>query len=76
MRGVGAPVRAITCMYTNTADEHFVVDCMPGGDGVVVVSACSGHGFKFAPVIGEAAAGLALDGATPHDISRFALRRF
>jgi sarcosine oxidase len=56
------PVRAITCIYTNTPDEHFVVERMPGMGAVVVVSACSGHGFKFAPALGEAAASLALDG--------------
>lgn len=53
------PVRAITCMYTNTTDESFVIDAVPGMPGVVVVSACSGHGFKFATAIGDAAAQLA-----------------
>jgi sarcosine oxidase len=77
LRGVEpTAVRAITCLYTNTPDEHFVVDHLPQSPAVTVVSACSGHGFKFAPAIGEIAAGLALDSATPHDISRFALRRF
>ena len=60
MRGVDPhPVRAITCLYTNTPDEHFVIDALPDMPNVVVVSACSGHGFKFAPAIGEVAADLA-----------------
>jgi sarcosine oxidase len=77
LRGVEPrAVRAITCLYTNTPDEHFVIDPLPKSPAVIVVSACSGHGFKFAPPIGEIAAGLALDGATPHDLSRFSLQRF
>ncbi len=61
------PVSEVTCLYTNTATEDFVLDRV---GPVVVVSACSGHGFKFAPLIGRLAADLA-DGAAP--ISRFAL---
>lgn len=65
-----------TCLYTMTPDEHFVVDRMPGAPQIIVASPCSGHGFKFAPVIGEALADLAADGHTSHDISRFRLTRF
>ena len=61
MNGVAAqPVRAITCLYTNTPDEHFFIGPLPERPQVIAVSACSGHGFKFAPAIGEAAAGLAV----------------
>jgi sarcosine oxidase len=49
---------------------------MPGAANVIVASPCSGHGFKFAPVVGEILAELAVDGATEHDISRFRLARF
>ena len=49
---------------------------MPGRDRVIVASPCSGHGFKFAPVIGEIIADLAMTGATEQDISRFAIGRF
>lgn len=64
LRGVdGTAVRAITCMYTNTPDESFLVEAVPGLPGATVVSACSGHGFKFAPAIGELAAGLAAPAA-------------
>ncbi|HEV7679370.1 MAG TPA: N-methyl-L-tryptophan oxidase [Candidatus Dormibacteraeota bacterium] len=69
------PVRSIVCVYTNTPDEHFVVDTLPGAPQVTVVSACSGHGFKFAPVIGDIAADLALQRSTARDISRFSLQR-
>jgi sarcosine oxidase len=51
------PVHAETCLYTNTADESFVLE---RHGRIVVGSACSGHGFKFAPVVGERLAGLAL----------------
>jgi len=77
LRGVESnPVRAITCMYTNTPDEHFVIDAVPDLPGATLVSACSGHGFKFAPAVGEAAADLALDGATAAPVAPFSLRRF
>ncbi len=67
--------RAAVCMYTNTPDLDFVVDRHPADDRIVIVSACSGHGFKFAPVIGEIAADLATEGATRYDISHFSLSR-
>jgi len=50
------PARAETCIYTNTPDEHFVIE---RHGPVVVGSACSGHGFKFAPLIGKRLAELA-----------------
>jgi len=52
------PVAAETCMYTTTADESFVLERR---GRVVVGSPCSGHGFKFAPAIGERLADLALE---------------
>ncbi len=72
----GALARARTCLYTMTADGDFVIDRLPGAANVIVASACSGHGFKFAPVLGEVLADLATGGRTPHDISRFRLARF
>jgi sarcosine oxidase len=54
------------CMYTRTPDGHFVID--RADDRVVYASACSGHGFKFASVVGEILADLALDGRTEHPI--------
>jgi len=77
LRGVSGHVtRTLTCMYTNTPDGHFVIDFAPGDKQVVVISACSGHGFKFAPVIGDIAADLVCDGETKRDISRFSAARF
>ncbi len=70
------PVRASVCMYTNTPDEDFVVGAAPGLPGVVVLGGFSGHGFKFAPVIGEVAADLALEGRTRHPIAGFSPSRF
>jgi sarcosine oxidase len=72
-----APVRgSLVCTYTNTPDLHFVLDAHPSVAGVAFASACSGHGFKFAPVIGEILADLALTGGTTHPIEAFRARRF
>lgn len=77
MRGVSGHVtRTLTCMYTNTPDHDFVIDFSPPDKRVVVLSPCSGHGFKFAPVIGDIAADLVTDGKTRRDISRFSAARF
>ena len=67
----------VACMYTMTPDRHFMIGRAPGTDGRVVV-ACgfSGHGFKFAPVVGEILADLATTGTTPWDISLFDPTRF
>jgi len=72
----GRLLQAKTCLYTVTPDGDFLLDCLPGAPQVVVASPCSGHGFKFAPVIGEILADLATKGTTSHDISRFRLDRF
>ncbi|MEV6318568.1 N-methyl-L-tryptophan oxidase [Streptomyces sp. NPDC051776] len=69
-------VRWRTCFYTMTPDEDFVIDRVPGSPALVRISACSGHGFKFAPSVGECAAELAL-GETPGiDPARFSAARF
>jgi sarcosine oxidase len=72
----GPLVSARTCLYTVAPDGDFVIDRLPGAANVIVVSACSGHGFKFAPAIGEIAADLATRGATDCDIARFRIDRF
>jgi sarcosine oxidase len=72
----GALLAAETCLYTMTPDGDFLIDHLPGAENVLVASPCSGHGFKFAPVIGEILADLAIEGATRHDIARFSLARF
>jgi sarcosine oxidase len=77
LRGVTQKVtRTAVCMYTNTPDGHFAIDLHPDDARVAVISACSGHGFKFAPVVGDIAADLVCDGRTSRDISRFAVARF
>jgi len=70
----GAATRAATCLYTLTPDHHFVID--RPSDRVLIVSCCSGHGFKFVPVIGEIVADLIVDGQTRHPIEPFAADRF
>jgi sarcosine oxidase len=72
----GPLAAAKTCLYTVTPDHHFIVDRAPGLGRVIVASPCSGHGFKFAPVMGEILGELASGGSTRHDISRFRLTRF
>jgi len=74
--GNGRLVSAKTCLYSMTPDGDFLLDRLPGAPQVIVASPCSGHGFKFAPVIGEIVADLVVDGATRRDIERFPLRRF
>jgi len=70
------PSRAEACMYTLTPDRHFVIDRFPGRGNVCFAAGFSGHGFKFAPVVGEVLADLALTGRTAHPIGRFAATRF
>ena len=61
------------CFYTMTRNGHFVVDRHPDHPGVVFAAGLSGHGFKFACVLGEVLADLALDGATRHPIGFLSL---
>jgi monomeric sarcosine oxidase len=58
-------IKSSTCLYAVTPDEHFILDVHPEYSGVVFAAGFSGHGFKFAPVIGEVMADLALEGRTP-----------
>jgi sarcosine oxidase len=73
---LGAVTRAEVCMYTNTPDLHFLFDTHPAHANVLLVSACSGHGFKFSSAIGEAASQWAAGGAPQSDLSLFSLARF
>ncbi|MFJ5306676.1 N-methyl-L-tryptophan oxidase [Streptomyces sp. NPDC088350] len=63
--GAGPVTESLTCLYTMTADRRFLVGEVPGVPQVLVVSACSGHGFKFGPAIGEALADLVCGIARP-----------
>ena len=68
---------ASVCMYTNTPDLHFAIDWLPGAnERVLIVSPCSGHGFKFAPTIGEVVGQMIIDGRSEFDITAFSLTRF
>ena len=71
----GRFLRADPCMYTTTADEHFVIARHPLHEQVAVACGFSGHGFKFVPVVGEILADLAIDGSTRHPIGLFDPRR-
>jgi sarcosine oxidase len=65
-----------TCIFTNTPDEHFIIDRHPSCPQVLLAAGFSGHGFKFSSVIGEIMADLVLEGRTRHDLSLFRLDRF
>jgi len=71
------PVLSLSvCMYTNTPDGHFILGRHPHMERVCIAGGFSGHGFKFAPVIGEALADLVTRGRTDHPIEFFSPSRF
>jgi len=72
----GQVLRAATCLYTVTPDEHFVIGAHPRLANCTVACGFSGHGFKFASVVGEVLADLAKAGATDHPIGLFDPRRW
>jgi sarcosine oxidase len=63
------------CLFTNTSDEHFILDRHPDYPQVAIAAGFSGHGFKFCSVVGEIMADLVTDGTTRHKIDRFRLAR-
>ncbi len=66
---------ARTCLYTTTPDEHFVIAQHPEHSQVAIACGFSGHGYKFASVVGEILADLSCDGSTKHPIDLFAPQR-
>ena len=72
----GGVSRSHVCLYTMTPDNHFVIDRHPQLPELVYATACSGHGFKFAPVVGEVLADLALEGSTDKPIGFLSANRF
>ena len=72
----GRLLDASVCLYTNTPDEHFVIDTLPHEPRVILASACSGHGFKFASALGEVLADLATTGRSAFDLTPFRATRF
>jgi sarcosine oxidase len=73
--GYGPTMSLQVCLFTNSPDKHFIIDTHPHYPQVSFASACSGHGFKFASVIGEILADLAERGVTRHNIEFFRLDR-
>lgn len=72
----GELMRSSHCIYTMTPDEDFVIDRHPEAPQLVFAAGFSGHGFKFASVVGEILADLAIDGATAHPIGFLSAARF
>jgi sarcosine oxidase len=70
----GSARASTVCMYTNMPDEHFLIDRHPGEPRVLVASPCSGHGFKFAPVVAEILADLVQDRPPRFDLTLFRWR--
>ena len=70
------PVAVKHCLYTNSADFHFILDRHPDHANVVLAAGFSGHGFKFGPVLGEILAARLFDETPPVDTSLFGLERF
>jgi sarcosine oxidase len=74
---VGEVVQASSvCLFTNTPDEHFAIGPLAAEPRVILLSPCSGHGFKFASVVGELVADLVSRGETDFDLSLFRTDRF
>ena len=64
------------CMYTNTPDEHFIIDFHPQHNNIIIGSPCSGHGFKFSSLTGKILADMAIEKRVPFDLKPFAITRF
>jgi sarcosine oxidase len=65
-----------TCLFTNSPDEHFILDLHPNTPEVALAAGFSGHGYKFCSVVGEIMADLAQNGETEHNIGFLGLKRF
>lgn len=70
------PFKTLSCLYVDTPDLHFIIDRLPTIPEIVVAAGFSGHGFKFAPILGEGLADLLTDREPALDLSLFALGRF
>lgn len=71
----GKLLNSAVCMYTDTPDLHFLIDFHPGHKNILLISPCSGHGFKFSSVMGEIVADMAIDGQSKFDLSQFGVQR-
>ncbi|KAM9853131.1 peroxisomal sarcosine oxidase [Aulostomus maculatus] len=70
------PAVVESCMYTLTPDRHFVLDCHPAYNNIVIGAGFSGHGFKFGPIIGKLLSELSLGEVPSYDLAPFRIRRF
>jgi len=73
---VGPTMALKTCLFTNTPDEHFILDLHPQWPQVCLAAGFSGHGFKFCSVVGEIMADLVQTGCSQHNLDLFRLQRF
>lgn len=71
----GRLLNSAVCMYTDTPDLHFLIDFHPGHKNILLISPCSGHGFKFSAVIGEIVADMVAEGRSKFDLSNFGVER-
>ncbi len=69
----GRCIKSATCLYTNAPGANFMIDRLPNATDTIVVSACSGHGFKHSAAIGEAVAQMAMEKSTPVELRAFAI---
>jgi sarcosine oxidase len=69
------PLRTVSCLYTSTRRSTFVIDRHPQHDQVLIVSPCSGHGFKHSPAIGETVAQWVSGSPADIDLGAFSLAR-
>ena len=75
--GANGPLRKTSaCIYTNTPDEHFIIDHHPDHPAVIIASPCSGHGFKFSIAVGELIADELTGARHRFDLTPFRVDRF
>jgi sarcosine oxidase len=74
MPGLGAVRETAVCLYTNTPSQDFLIDRHPADPRLIIASPCSGHGFKFAPAIGEVLSDLAEERPSGFDLTPFRLK--
>lgn len=74
--GIGCCLYGAACTYDNTPDGDFIIDTLQGHDNTLLIAGLSGHGFKFASVLGEIAADFAQGKESAFDLTPFSLARF
>ena len=74
--GIGGCLHGASCTYDNTVDEDFIIDTLPGRPDTLLITGLSGHGFKFAPVLGEIASQFAQGETSSFNLAPFSLARF